>query len=209
MPNPEKLHPNTYPNRKSPYQNTAEEKAARQIDAEAWLDGIFAWLPDLIERFGQLPDPRRPASVQHKLVVVLVYGVFLFLWQCASRREGNRELTQPSVVESLQAAFPQLATIPYMDTVARRSRARRRTRSDITRHDATVAGQPQIRQLDGPTPLFDRDRRDLEMDRQLSLGGRSLGETSWDGGRGVSGLRARSRAGWPAGDRRPNPRRVL
>ena len=66
-----------------------------------------------------MPDPRRPGSVRHKLIVLLVYGTFLFLWQCASRREGNRELTQPSVVEALQAAFPQLAAIPHMDTVAR------------------------------------------------------------------------------------------
>ena len=40
-----------------------------------------------------------------------VYGVFLFLWQCVPRREGNRELTQPSVVAALRAAFPQLDTI--------------------------------------------------------------------------------------------------
>ena len=53
------------------------------------------------------------------LTVVLVYGVFLFLWHCASCREGNRELTQPSVVAALRAAFPQLATVPHMDTVAR------------------------------------------------------------------------------------------
>ena len=43
----------------------------------------------------------------------------LFLWQCASRRAGNRELTQPAVWETLQAAFPALETIPHMDTVAR------------------------------------------------------------------------------------------
>ncbi len=52
VPNPEKLHPNTYPNRQSPYSTSADEKAARQTAAEAWLDGISALLP----------DPRRPAQ---------------------------------------------------------------------------------------------------------------------------------------------------
>ncbi len=119
MANPEKLHPNTYPNTKSAYASSAEELAARQTDTEAWFEALYTWLPGWIERFAQLPDPRHPGKIQHKLTVVLVYGVMLFLWQCASRRAGNRELTQPAVWETLQAAFPALETIPHMDTVAR------------------------------------------------------------------------------------------
>ena len=119
MANPEKLHPNTYPNTKSAYVSSAEELAARQTDTEAWFEALYTWLPGWIERFAQLPDPRHPGKIQHKLTVVLVYGVMLFLWQCASRRAGNRELTQPAVWETLQAAFPALETIPHMDTVAR------------------------------------------------------------------------------------------
>lgn len=119
MANPEKLHPNTYPNRKSPYATSAEEQEARQADTGAWFETLFTWLPGWIEQFAQIPDPRQPGKVQHKLTVVLVYGVMLFLWQCGSRRAGNRELTQPAVWETLQAAFPELDTIPHMDTVAR------------------------------------------------------------------------------------------
>ncbi|MCL5064194.1 MAG: transposase family protein [Firmicutes bacterium] len=35
------------------------------------------------------------------------------------RRAANRALTQPGVWETLQTAFPELATIPHRDTVAR------------------------------------------------------------------------------------------
>jgi len=49
---------------------------------------------------------------------VLVFGVLLFLTQCTSRREGNRQLTEPKSWTTLQAAFPQLNSVPPMDTVA-------------------------------------------------------------------------------------------
>ena len=72
MANPEKLHPNTYPNTKSAYASSAEELAARQTDTEAWFEALYTWVPGWIERFAQLPDPRHPDKIQHQLTVVLV-----------------------------------------------------------------------------------------------------------------------------------------
>ena len=49
---------------------------------------------------------------------MLVFGVLLFLTQWTSRREGNRQVTEPKSWTALQAAFPQLDSVPHMDTVA-------------------------------------------------------------------------------------------
>jgi len=94
------------------------------MDAEAdaldeWFTGLLVWLTPIIEAFAKIPDPRNPQRVTHKLIVVLVFGVLLFLLRCPSRRAGNRELTEPKLWTTLQAAFPQLDSIPHMDTVAR------------------------------------------------------------------------------------------
>ena len=80
---------------------------------------MLAWLPRWIEQFNDIPDPRDPKLITHQLCVLVVYGIFLFLFQRPSRRAANRALTQPGVWENLQAAFPELATIPHRDTVAR------------------------------------------------------------------------------------------
>jgi len=119
MANPEKLAPNTFPNRKSEFTSSDEEQQARQVDTETWFKMVIAWLPRWIEQFNEIPDPRHPKHITHQLCVLIVYGILLFLFQCASRRAANRELTQPGVWENLQAAFPELATIPHRDTVAR------------------------------------------------------------------------------------------
>ena len=49
---------------------------------------------------------------------MLVFGVLLFLTQWTSRREGNRQVTEPKSETTLQTAFPQWNSVPHMDTVA-------------------------------------------------------------------------------------------
>jgi len=59
--------------------------------------------------------------VRHKLTVLLVDGILLFLFELTSRREGNRELSRPALWKALRAVFPELeaAEVPHMDTVER------------------------------------------------------------------------------------------
>ncbi len=72
-----------------------------------------------MERFAQIKDPRRPGSVRHKLTVLMVFGMLLFVYQCASRREANRELSRPGILEVLRSVFPEIDSIPHMDTLER------------------------------------------------------------------------------------------
>ena len=83
MANPEKLAPNTFPNRKSEFTSSDEEQQARQIDTETWFKTVLAWLRRWIEQFNDIPDPRHPKLITHQLCVLVVYGIFLFLFQCA------------------------------------------------------------------------------------------------------------------------------
>ena len=76
-------------------------------------------LPGVIERFDRLPDPRRVASCRHRLTVLLVYAILLFLWQFASRRAANQALSRPTAWEALRQVFPMLDTVPHTDTIAR------------------------------------------------------------------------------------------
>jgi len=83
---------------------------------------IQAWrsvLPILIRRFSKIHDPRRAKSIKHKLSVVLLYGLFAFIFRLSSRREINRELSGTIIFENLQKIFPELESIPHADTLAR------------------------------------------------------------------------------------------
>jgi hypothetical protein len=118
---PEHLAPRTLPNAKSPWAATEEERQDREKFGEAHLQVLRSLLVPLLQKLERIPDPRRPKSVGHNLTVLLVYGVFLFVLQMASRREGNRELGRPGLWEALRAVFPELAEAgaPHADTVNR------------------------------------------------------------------------------------------
>jgi hypothetical protein len=106
-------------NTKSPYASIEEERADR---AEVLASQIRAWrslLPTIIQRFSRIPDPRRPGSVKHSLVMLMIYGLLAFVFRLSSRREINRELTGPLIHEHLQKIFPEIDSIPHADTLAR------------------------------------------------------------------------------------------
>ncbi len=119
MRNPEGINPVTLPNRKASYETVAEEKEARQTAVEAQVNAWRALLPGMLESFSHVKDPRRPGSVRHKLTVLMVYGMLLFVYHCASRREANRELSRPGVLNVLRSVFPDIDSIPHLDTVGR------------------------------------------------------------------------------------------
>ncbi|MFZ5688884.1 MAG: transposase family protein [Bacillota bacterium] len=119
MRNPEAINSATLPNRKSPWKTAEEEQAARQSAAEAQINAWRAILPGLLEKFARLKDPRRPGSIRHKLTVLMVYGLLLFIFQYNSRREANRELSCPGISDTLRSVFPEVDSIPHMDTLAR------------------------------------------------------------------------------------------
>src|SRR5262249_16052153 len=57
-------------------------------------------------------------SIKHK-VVVMLYGLFAFIFRLSSRREINRELTGMVIMGNLKKIFPELESIPHADTLSR------------------------------------------------------------------------------------------
>jgi len=109
----------TLPNRQSELRTLAEEQAERQLTVEGQFGAFRARLPSLIQRLRLIPDPRDPRSVKHKLTVLLLYGLCLFVLQFASRREAGRELSRPQFWQNLRLLFPELESLPHPDTLNR------------------------------------------------------------------------------------------
>jgi len=106
-------------NRKSSYQTIDEERSFR---SEVLSDQISAWrslLPNLIRKFSRISDPRRTKSISHKITVLMMFGLFAFIFKLTSRREMNRELTGAVIFQNLQKLFPEIDSIPHADTLAR------------------------------------------------------------------------------------------
>lgn len=76
-------------------------------------------LPFLLARLGKIPNPRQPRRNRHKTTVLLLYGLLMFVFQFASRREVNCELSRPMFEANLRLLFPELETLPHADTLYR------------------------------------------------------------------------------------------
>ena len=83
------------PNRCSTFTTVAEEQAAREDAVSKQVRLLRKELPTLLAQLEQIPDPRDPKKRRHKLTVLLLYGMLMFVFQFASRRETNREMTLP------------------------------------------------------------------------------------------------------------------
>jgi hypothetical protein len=51
--------------------------------------------------------------------VLLLYGLLMFVFQFASRRETNREMTRPQFLANLRWLFPEIDCLPHADTLFR------------------------------------------------------------------------------------------
>lgn len=107
------------PNRRSDLETAAEEKAAVQEATEEKLRIYRLLLPGLLNKLARIPDPRSPKKVKHKMTVLMLYGILMFAFQMGSRRQTNREMTTPQLLENLRAVFPELEEMPHQDTLGR------------------------------------------------------------------------------------------
>ena len=111
--------PLALPNTCSAYATVAQEQQAREDAVTGQLAVLRRELPCLLERLGKIPDLRDPHKCRHKLTVLLLYGLLMFVFQFASRREVNREMTRPQFETNLRLLFPELETLPHADTLFR------------------------------------------------------------------------------------------
>lgn len=107
------------PNTCSSYANKTEEQQAREEAVTGQLHILRRELPKLLQRLDKISDPRDPKKRKHKLTLLMVYGLLMFVFQFSSRREVNRVMTRPQFVENLQQFFPELETLPHADTLFR------------------------------------------------------------------------------------------
>ncbi|EDN67945.1 hypothetical protein BGP_3124 [Beggiatoa sp. PS] len=107
------------PNTVSSIYTIEAERIERQQAVANQVQTYRTQLKKLLEDFSKIPDPRRAKSVKHQLTVVLLYGLLSCLFQMASRREANRDMSRPAFLQALQGLFPELETLPHGDTLAR------------------------------------------------------------------------------------------
>ena len=109
----------TRPNRTSRYETVEQEQQARSeaLIEEARL--IRQQLPILLKELSQIPDPRKPLLLRHKLTTLMVYGILMFVLHSGSRRKTNESMSAPAMKEALQALIPELESIPHHDTLYR------------------------------------------------------------------------------------------
>jgi hypothetical protein len=111
--------PPPVPNATSTYASLGEEQQAREAAVSGQIRVLRRELPALLERLEQIPNPRHPNKCRHRLTVLLLYGLLMFVFQFASRREVNREMTRPQFEANLKLLFPELQTLPHADTLFR------------------------------------------------------------------------------------------
>jgi len=107
------------PNRTCRYKTVEEERQARQDAVTEQIRVFRATLPVLLIRLSKIKDPRKPRKIKHRHTLLLIYGILIFVFQMASRREANREMTRPMFMENLKVLFPELEDLPHNDTLNR------------------------------------------------------------------------------------------
>ena len=80
---------------------------------------LKAQWPVLLRKLSKIPDPRNPRKTKHKLTILVLYGILVFVLQYSSRREANGNITHPMIRENLRRLFPELQSMPHADTLFR------------------------------------------------------------------------------------------
>jgi hypothetical protein len=109
----------TIANGTSEWKTAEEERQGRQDAVEGQLKVYRSVLPKLLRRLAKIRDPRNPKTLQHKSTVLMLCGILAFVFQMASRREANRQMTMPVFRDNLRLMFPELETLPHQDTLNR------------------------------------------------------------------------------------------
>ncbi len=111
--------PASLPNRCSAFATIAEEQEARENAVSKPVRLLRKELPALLAQRTKIPDPRDPRKRRHKRTALLLYGLLMFVFPFASRRETHREMTRPQFLANLQLLFPEIETLPHADTLYR------------------------------------------------------------------------------------------
>jgi len=101
------------------YKSVEEEIKARNTIVTDQIRIIKSQLPGLLKRLSKIKDTRNPKKLKHKLTILMIYGIFMFVFNVSSRREADREMTMPVFLENLKTFFPEIEKLPHNDTLMR------------------------------------------------------------------------------------------
>jgi hypothetical protein len=105
-------------NRKCEFETAAEEIKNRHEIAAETMKVYRRYLPDILKDLSEIEDPRNPKKTMHKLSLLMLYGIFAFVFNMSSRRDSDSEMTMV-FMENMRAFFPELESIPHSCTLAR------------------------------------------------------------------------------------------
>lgn len=109
----------TISNGKCSLESVEDECRARNEAVAEKIRIIRSKLPVLLRRFSKIKDPRNPKKIKHKVSMLMIYGILTFVFQMASCREANREMSRPMFWQNLTYFFPELESLPHHDTLKR------------------------------------------------------------------------------------------
>ena len=105
-------------NRKCGFQTAEEEiEYNHQVGGEA-LKVYKKYLPDILKDLASMNDPRNPRKIKHQQTMLMLYGILMFVFHIASRRDANQEMTR-IFMDNIKEFFPELDSLPHADTLAR------------------------------------------------------------------------------------------
>ena len=105
-------------NRKCEFATAAEEIEDRYEVAAETLKVYSRYLPGILKDLSEIEDPRNPKKTMHKLSLLMLYGIFIFVFNMSSRRDSDSEMTTV-FMENMRSFFPELESIPHSCTLAR------------------------------------------------------------------------------------------
>ena len=105
-------------NRKCEFETAMEEIDDRYEVAAEVLKVYSRYLPDILKDLSEIEDPRNPKKIDHKLSLLILYGIFNFVFHMSSRRDSNSEMTTV-FKENMMTFFPELESLPHSCTLAR------------------------------------------------------------------------------------------
>ena len=105
-------------NQKSEFGTADEELEDRTLVATETLKVYKRYLPDILKNLANIKDPRNPRKTEHKFNMLMLYGIFSFVFNRSSRRAVDSSMSAV-FMENMKNFFPELDTLPHSCTLAR------------------------------------------------------------------------------------------
>jgi hypothetical protein len=106
-------------NVKFPAQTVEEEQIFRESLVEEQIKVWRKLIPGLLDKLSRIPDIRNPEKTKHKVTVIMLMGILLFIMKVESLRLMNNLFSRPVFKETLRKIFPEFESTPHSSTISR------------------------------------------------------------------------------------------